>query len=274
MSQWYSRQVRDTFVGQARREGYLCRSAYKLLEIDTKFKLFLPSTNAVVDLGSSPGSWCQVIRDKVAPEAIVIGVDCLPLKGSVPGTHFLLGDFRSLDVQENLKQQLAKLNLVEKLNVVTSDMCPNRMGGSADYHTLFRLNMNAMTFALNNLAVGGHFVCKVLGGDSFSQELLDRGKVNFAETFHFKPTSSREESAEWFFVAKQKLAKPKSVEGRRYDLDDWPGFRRTSEYVETREGGGTNGGSPPDTGFRRVSQRRSMEPRGPSKRSRKGLPFT
>lgn len=271
---WLHRQLTDPFVRAAQRDGYVCRSAYKLLAIDDRFKLFSRRTRTVVDLGSAPGSWCQVIRQRVGDGCTVVAVDLLPVHTAAvgPSALFLQGDFTSLELQRRLRKALAeghdgrrpgadpnetmtppqrttravsgrdsareggiKLSLVD---VVTSDMRPNRQGGggAGDIAAQALLNEKALEFALHHLKPGGHFVCKVLGSEKNFADLAETARRWFAEVFPgFRPPAVRSESAESFLVATVRRTEPSSSRSQNsFGLDDWPGLKRTDDYVLSR----------------------------------------
>jgi 23S rRNA (uridine2552-2'-O)-methyltransferase len=244
-----ARQANDPFVNQARRDGYVCRSAYKLIEVDDKLHLLRDVRTAVIDLGSSPGGWSQVIRRRVQPHIDVYGVDLLVMQARLPGVKFIQGDFSSLDVQRSLRAELDQRSLTGRIDVVVSDMCPNRRG-DGDRHVSAKLNENAIRFAVLNLRLGGHFVCKVLGSDDHFQSVVELARANITRDHRVRPAATRSESDESFLVGYGKLAEPKPVsrmttggiacspgilraEGLRarpvsgaFGLDDWPGGRR------------------------------------------------
>lgn len=243
--QWAQRQSADFFVAESRRRGYVARSAFKLLFMDEKFSLFdKKSTRLVVDLGCSPGGWCQVIREKTGDSCALVGIDLLPVRAYIPGARLLQGDFRDRGMQQKLLDCLslpagadggtakgggeAPSGLVD---VVTSDMCPNRTGGYQDRQRLAELNLSALQFSLPLLRSGGHFVCKVLGDKDTHREVHALAERNFLRTHICKPPASRAQSDETFLVATSKLAEPRRRDlggSSSYGLDDWPGFARRS----------------------------------------------
>lgn len=238
--QFVLRQRSDAFVNMARKDGYVCRSAYKLLEIDDKYHILSKAKGAVVDLGSAPGSWCQVIRKRVDSDCLVYGVDLLPLHTRLSGVEFLQGDFSSLKAQSTLKEALERRGVAGSLDVVVSDMCPTRGAGGSEKALAATLNRNACIFALNNLHTGGHFVCKLLGGESLYPELLELANRWFTKVHRVRPAATRQTSDESFLVALRKLEVPRQVgdipkallgEKLRpqigtFGLDDWPGLHR------------------------------------------------
>jgi 23S rRNA (uridine2552-2'-O)-methyltransferase len=229
---WVQSHAADPFVGAARRDGYVCRSAYKLTHIDDKFRLFSDKTSVAVDLGAAPGGWCQVIQRR-APNARVVGVDLNAMRAPLPGVAFVRGDFSSLLVQRSLAAELKALGVAEGgVDVVTSDMCPNR-GSGGERHVIAQLNENALHFAVRQLRVGGCFVCKLLGDQAVYPELMARAERHFLRAHRCKPPASRSGSDESFLVCVGRLREPRApaaaADGRggaRYGLDDWPGLSR------------------------------------------------
>ena len=265
---WATRQASDTFVSQARREGYVARSAYKLQHIDSAFGLFSPSyTRAVVDLGAAPGGWTQVIREKCHPQCLIVAVDLLSPRLQVPGAVYIRGDFTSPETQFALRNavQISAKPFADReddaddderppssgaasssggiLDVVTSDMCPNRTGGSEDMHRIAALQLQALQYALKELKLHGHFVCKVLGSTTAFEELHNLARRHFTQVKICKPPASRTESAESFLVCIRKLEAAREMQRRLpergsvepkarlgdFGLDDWPGMVRRGE---------------------------------------------
>lgn len=247
--QYIQRQSSDLYVKEARRLGYVCRSAFKLSHIDDQCKLFdSNTTSSVVDLGASPGSWCQIIRQRTNPQCRIVGIDLLPIRVNLPGAVFLQGDVSAPATQRKLAETLGTSHMDKNLDVVTSDMCPNRSGGRDDRQRSAALNEIALFFALQQLKVGGNFVCKVLGSrEGNFEQLYLQMQSNFNQVRFIKPPASRSESDESFLVGLGRLSAPKSIGDRRvalnqmeavrrgkplatgridYGLDDWPGARR------------------------------------------------
>lgn len=245
---WAASQARDPFVVEARKRGYVCRSAFKLTAIDDKYKLFLPGqTKAVVDLGASPGGWCQVIRERCGQECEIVGVDLLKVIAPLPGATFLQADVSKVETLQMLDDALLSKGVAKgMLDVVTSDMCPNRSGGRDDYHRSAQLNEVALLFALERVKIGGHFVCKVLGtSEAGFADLLRVAQLQFTQAKIVKPAACRSVSDESFLVCLGKLEKPRSradvspfqktkrgpqeFRVAKYGLDDWPGMLRNRQ---------------------------------------------
>lgn len=200
--EWIKRHINDPFVKQSVKDGYRARSAYKLTELDDKDKLFKPGMT-VVDLGAAPGSWSQVVRQRLTNkktgelEGKIIAMDILPME-PIEGVTFLQGDFREQEVADQLEALLQG----EKVDVVVSDMAANLSGvAAADAARCLLLNELALEFAQTNLKPNGAFVCKVFQGSGFSQ-FVETCKKTFRKVATRKPEASRTTSAEVYLVCK------------------------------------------------------------------------
>ncbi|MDA7695479.1 RlmE family RNA methyltransferase [Candidatus Pelagibacter sp.] len=191
---WINKQKRDIYVRQSQVDGYRARSAYKLIEIDEKFKI-LKNGISVIDLGASPGSWSQYIARTVKSGRLV----SIDLKGmeEIENTVQIKGDFTDLDSQEKIKSLFKS-----KVDVVVSDMAVNTTG-IKDIDAIYtgELAMEAMSFSKEMLVKEGRFVSKIFLGSSFN-EIVALGKKIFKEVKVFKPKSSRKESKESFIICK------------------------------------------------------------------------
>ncbi|MDR1597594.1 MAG: RlmE family RNA methyltransferase [Holosporales bacterium] len=191
---WLTRQLTDPYVAQAKKDGYRARSAFKLIEIDDKFQLLKP-TNVVVDLGCAPGGWLQVVAQRVR-KGQIIGVD---LQNVVPvgDVALIKGDFTE---PETVAQLLGGLG-GKGVHVVLSDMAAPACGiPSVDALRITLLVRSVADFCDKVLLPGGHMVAKVLRGGT-ENELLSELKQKFRKVSHFKPASSRADSAEMYLVA-------------------------------------------------------------------------
>lgn len=192
--EWVDRQLRDPYVMRAQEEGYRARAAFKLKEIDEKFKI-LKRGARVVDLGSAPGGWLQVVVEKGASK--VVGIDLLPIDVMADVTIF------QADIAEPGMTDKLIAALGEKPTLVLSDMAANTVGHkSTDHVRTVGLAEIAAEFAIANLAKGGNFVTKVFQGGA-QKSLLDLLKENFEDVRHWKPPSSRAESPETFVIARR-----------------------------------------------------------------------
>lgn len=190
---WVDRQLRDPYVRRAQEEGYRARAAYKLKEIDEKFKV-LKRGARVVDLGSAPGGWLQVVTEKGA--AKIVGIDLLPVD-PVGDAIIFLDDINAPGMTDKLMAALG-----EKPTLVLSDMAANTVGHKqTDHVRTVGLAEMAAQFAVDNLVKGGTFVAKVFQGGA-QGDLLALLKANFDDVRHWKPPASRPESPETFVIAK------------------------------------------------------------------------
>ena len=191
---WINKQKRDIYVRQSQVDGYRARSAYKLIEIDEKFKI-LKNGISVIDLGASPGSWSQYISRTVKSGRLV----SIDIKGmeEIENTIQIKGDFTDLDYQEKIRGLFKS-----KVDVVVSDMAVNTTG-IKDIDAIYtgELAMEAMNFSKEMLVKEGRFVSKIFLGSSFN-EIVALGKKLFKEVKVFKPKSSRKESKESFIICK------------------------------------------------------------------------
>jgi len=200
---WLARQLNDPYVQAARQQGWRSRAAFKLIELDDRFKL-IRSRARVVDLGAAPGGWSQVAVHRGAGR--VVGVDLLPVD-PIPGAQFLQGDFAEPDMADRLRQALGG-----EADLVLSDMAPNSTGHAAtDHIRIMALAELALDFAERVLAPGGGFVTKVFQGGS-ERAMLTAMKRRFRQVRHAKPPASRKESSELYVVATG--FRPEPAEGR------------------------------------------------------------
>jgi 23S rRNA (uridine2552-2'-O)-methyltransferase len=191
---WLERQLNDPYVRAAKAAGYRSRAAFKLVELDEKFRLLKPG-GRVVDLGAAPGGWTQVAVRKVGERGCVVGLDLLPMD-TVPGAIILQGDFQDEAAEARVEEALGG-----QADLVLSDMAPNTTGHAAtDHLRIMALAELALDFALRVLAPGGAFVAKVFQGGS-EKTFLDTLKGRFATVRHAKPPASRKDSAELYVVA-------------------------------------------------------------------------
>jgi 23S rRNA (uridine2552-2'-O)-methyltransferase len=197
-AEWLSRQLNDPYVAEARRLGYRSRSAFKLIELDDRFRLLRPGRR-VVDLGCAPGGWTQVAVERVGAEGgrgAVVGVDKAEV-ASIPGARILCADI----YDPALTAALLEAELGGRADVVLSDMAPSTTGHAAtDHLRIVALAEAAFAIAAAILKLGGAFVAKVFQGGA-EGALLVQLKRDFAELRHAKPRASRTESAETYVVA-------------------------------------------------------------------------
>lgn len=186
--------VNDFFVKQAKKEGYRSRAAYKLLEIDERDRILKPG-QIVVDLGAAPGSWSQVVSQKVGYTGKVIALDILEMT-PLPNVIFIQSDFREeqaiLELKNHLNGQTA--------NLVISDMAPNMSGiAVSDQAKSMYLAELALTFSMEQLNYGGNFLVKVFQGRDFDSFLREM-RINFQSVLIRKPKASRDRSNELYLL--------------------------------------------------------------------------
>jgi len=194
---WLERQLNDPYVALAKREGYRSRAAFKLLEIDDKYRLLKPGQR-VVDLGAAPGGWAQVAVKRVGSaegRGRVVGIDLLDIE-PLPGAEFIRLDFLDPDAPARLTALLGG-----PADLVLSDMAANATGHrKTDHLRIMGLAEAAAEFARAVLAPGGAFLAKVLQGGTEGTLLSDL-KRDFATVRHVKPAASRADSAELYVLA-------------------------------------------------------------------------
>jgi 23S rRNA (uridine2552-2'-O)-methyltransferase len=191
---WMQEHVSDEFVKRAQREGYRARAAYKLMEIDDRDKLIRPGMT-VVDLGAAPGSWSQVVSQRIRGQGRVIALDLLEMQ-PLPGVDFLQGDFTEAEVLARLEAMLAG----KKVDLVISDMAPNISGVSAtDQARMAYLAELALDFCEHWLKPGGNFLVKLFAGAGY-EEIVSAMKQRFEQLQTRKPKASRDRSSEVYLL--------------------------------------------------------------------------
>ena len=192
---WINKQKRDIYVRQSKVDGYRARSAYKLIEIDKKFKIF-KNGMFILDIGAAPGSWSQY-ASKTIKNGKIISIDLKEISPIDNGIH-IKGDFTEPDIQEKIKE-----NLTKEFDVVMSDMAVNTTGvKNLDSIQTGELCKEAMTFSKKVISLKGCFISKIFMGSTFN-EIVALGKKIFKEVKVFKPLSSRKESKESFIICKK-----------------------------------------------------------------------
>jgi 23S rRNA (uridine2552-2'-O)-methyltransferase len=195
---WLERQLNDPYVAAAKREGYRSRAAYKLIEVDDKFRFLKPGLR-VVDLGAAPGGWSQVAANRVrsvGARGQVVAIDLVEME-AIAGVDIIHLDF----MDERAPARLKALLREGRADVVLSDLAPPATGhGKTDHLRIMALVEAAAEFALKVLAAGGTFLGKVFQGGT-ERELLARLKSEFATVRHVKPPASRADSTELYVLA-------------------------------------------------------------------------
>ena len=191
---YLKRQVSDQYVLASKKAGYRSRAAYKLIELNEKLNFIKPGMS-VVDLGSSPGGWCQVLSEKLGDKGKILAADIILMK-ELPHVEFIKGDFTE---DETYERVLA--SCPEKVDVVLSDMAPSTSGhAGADHLQCMMLAELAADFAEKMLKEGGLFICKIFQG---GEEVAFRNALRklYDKVAFVKPDASRSESREIFIVA-------------------------------------------------------------------------
>jgi len=199
---WLERQLNDPYVQRAKAEGYRGRAAFKISEIDDKFRFLVPGAR-VVDLGCAPGGWCQIAARRVnalgekqgKKVGSILGVDLKEVE-PIAGCELHVLDFLEDDADQKVKNWLGG-----QADVVMSDMAASASGHKqTDHIRIMALCEAAAYFAFDVLSPGGTFVAKVLAGGA-EADLQKVLKQNFTKVQHFKPGASRADSSEKFVVA-------------------------------------------------------------------------
>ena len=191
---WIKNHVKDPFVIQAQKDGYRSRAAYKLIEIDKKYKIIKSGITAV-DMGAAPGGWSQVLSKKIGLNGKIIGIDLLDVT-PIKGIDFIQGDFMQ---EEVLKKMIDKLKN-KRVDLVISDMAPNISGVKmVDQQRAINLNELALDFASKHLKQNGFFLVKSFVGIDF-EEYVKNLRACFKKVFKIKPDSSRSRSSEIFLL--------------------------------------------------------------------------
>jgi 23S rRNA (uridine2552-2'-O)-methyltransferase len=189
---WVNKQRRDIYVRQSKVDGYRARSAYKLIEIDEKFKIFKGGLS-VIDIGAAPGSWSQYSL-KVIKNGKLISIDLKPME-PIGNSIQIQGDFTEGKIQDEIKN-----SITAKVDVILSDMAVNTTGiKNIDSIQTGELCKEAMLFAKEMIKENGYFISKIFMGETFNEIVTD-GKKFFREVKVFKPKSSRKDSKESFII--------------------------------------------------------------------------
>jgi 23S rRNA (uridine2552-2'-O)-methyltransferase len=191
---WLDRQLNDPYVHAARSKGYRSRAAFKLLELDTKFKL-LKKGARILDLGAAPGGWTQIAVERAGDTGKVVGMDILPME-PIPGAILM-----QLDMRDDKTPAILKELMGGPADLVLSDMAAPTTGHRQTDHlrTVALLEL-ALETAEDVLKPGGAFIGKAFQGGA-SGELLARIRKRFTDVKHVKPPASRAESVELYLVA-------------------------------------------------------------------------
>ena len=199
---WLHDHINDPYVKLAQKDGYRARAVYKLKEIDEGEKLIKPG-QIIVDLGSTPGSWSQYARNKLAGKAgggidgLIVGLDMLPME-PIADVHFIQGDFR----EQRVLRQLEVLLEGRKVDLVMSDMAPNLSGiASADAARMEHIIDLAIEFAQLHMKPSGALLVKCFNGQGYSQ-IVEKFRQAFKVVSSKKPKASKDKSSEVFLLGK------------------------------------------------------------------------
>jgi 23S rRNA (uridine2552-2'-O)-methyltransferase len=199
---WVHDHINDPYVKLAQKEGYRARAAYKLKEIDEEEKLVRPG-QIIVDLGCTPGSWSQYLRNKLAGRAgggingEIIGLDMLPME-PIADVHFIQGDFREQEVVDQLEVLLNG----RKVDLVLSDMAPNLSGVAiTDAARVEHIIDLAVEFAQVHMKPSGALLVKCFNGTGYTQ-LFEKFRQEFKTVSQKKPKASRDKSSEIFLLGR------------------------------------------------------------------------
>ena len=185
-----SKNYQDHFFRKAKTKGYRSRSAFKLIELDEKFK-FLKNGINLLDVGSFPGGWCQIVKEKVK-NGKILGIDKKEIE-EIKGVKFLVGDFLDKESKTTITEHFQS-----NIDVILSDMAPNTTGNkSLDCIRTNELCLDILNFSKKILNKKGVLVSKLFMGEDF-QEIKINAKKNFKKINFFKPNSSRDESRETY----------------------------------------------------------------------------
>ena len=194
---WLARQHNDIYTKKSKQHGYRSRAVYKLLEIQQKYQIFKPHS-IIVDLGAAPGGWSQLAVEYVGKSSKIIAVDILPI-APIEGVNIIRGDFTKKDTID----QISKLLLEEKIDLVICDMAPNFSGISdVDQSSAVYLSELVLNFVKMTLKGNGSFLIKLFQGEGFD-EYIQELKNYFANIVIKKPKASHSESREIYILARK-----------------------------------------------------------------------
>ncbi|RLF45803.1 MAG: 23S rRNA (uridine(2552)-2'-O)-methyltransferase [Thermoplasmata archaeon] len=191
MTRWYSEKKRDHYYKEAKKHGYRARSAFKLLQIQSRHRV-LKKGCVVIDLGASPGGWSQVAAKYAS---LVIAVDLQPMN-PLDKVIFVKGDITKDETIDKIRKHISQAD------VVISDASPNITGNyTMDQARSVWLCENALKIAKEFLREGGNFICKIFEGEDYP-EFLEKVKKNFRMVKAHAPKASRKQSSEIYVIAK------------------------------------------------------------------------
>lgn len=204
---WFQRHIKDEFVKSSKIQGYRARSAFKLIQILGAYPQLLKSlkkSNAkIIDIGAAPGSWSQVLANHASPSAKIVGIDLLPIK-PIDRVQTFAFDFTSNDSVKIVSEAFSCGTDEQFVDFIVSDLCANLSGNSCiDNSKNLHLWELALKFVILILARDGHFIMKYFESN---ESILFRKNLEscFQRVFVFKPSASRNESSEKYFICLNK----------------------------------------------------------------------
>ena len=197
MTRWYKEKKKEYFYNEAKRRGYRSRSAFKLKQIQNKFKI-IKETDFVLDLGAAPGGWCQVIHELVRGNGKIIGVDLLNIK-PIDDIRFIQDDI----TKRSVIKKIIDIAGENEFDVIVSDISPNISGNySIDHAKSIHLCKQSLKLVDELLKKNGNFLCKIFMGEEF-EDFLNFFKKKFKNVRIFSPPASRKSSSEIYLIGKK-----------------------------------------------------------------------
>ena len=196
MTRWYRDKKKEYFYNEAKRKGYRSRSAFKLKQIQKKYKI-IEKNDFVLDIGAAPGGWSQVVNEIISDKGKIIGVDLLSIE-PIDGVIFLQNDITKKSTIEKIQ------NIINnKIDVILSDVSPNISGNySIDQAKSIYLCKNILLLADKILKENGNLICKIFMGEDF-ENFLKEFKIKFRYVKLYSPPASRKSSSEIYLIGKQ-----------------------------------------------------------------------
>ena len=201
MTRWYQEKKKEYFYNEAKRKGYRSRSAFKLKQIQNKFKI-IRKTDFVLDLGAAPGGWSQVSNEIIGKNGKIIGIDLLNIK-PIDGIQFLQEDI----TEKSTILKIIKIVGEKGVDVILSDMSPNISGNySIDHANSIHLCKQSLNLADKILKDNGNFLCKLFMGEEFD-DFIKIFKNRFKNVKLYSPPASRKSSSEIYLIGRNFLKK-------------------------------------------------------------------
>lgn len=201
MTRWYQEKKKEYFYNEAKRKGYRSRSAFKLKQIQNKFKI-IRKTDFVLDLGAAPGGWSQVSNEIIGKNGKIIGIDLLNIK-PIDGIQFLQEDI----TEKSTILKIIKIVGENGVDVLLSDMSPNISGNySIDHANSIHLCKQSLNLVDKILKDNGNFLCKLFMGEEFD-DFIKIFKNKFKNVKLYSPPASRKSSSEIYIIGRNFLKK-------------------------------------------------------------------